>query len=144
MDPYRPPQSDMQLSQKGTAVGDDPFHGATWQVGSLFSATLDKVKQQVGPFLMLGVGFGVVSVFFSVINQLITVAGGQEGGLDPSLFFVLSGSMSLIGGVVQFLLGCRSVEPSGMAQLKCPFPIGRQTPHKVQQQGECFGSKARR
>ena len=105
MDPYRPPQSDMQLSQKGTAVGDDPFHGATWQVGSLLSATLDKVKQQVGPFLMLGVGFGVVSVFFSVINQLITVAGGQEGGLDPSLFILLSGSISLIGGVVQFLLG---------------------------------------
>lgn len=104
MDPYRPPDSNMQLSQKGTAVGGDPFHGDTWQVGSLFSATLDRVKEQVGPFLMLGVGFGVVNVFFSVLNQVISVAG-PEIGIDTSLFIALSGSMSMIGGIVQFLLG---------------------------------------
>lgn len=104
MDPYRPPQSDMQLAQKGTPVGDDPFHGASWEIGTLITATMDKIKAQAGPFMILAVGYGGVVMFFSILNQLITAAG-QGGGMDPNVFLAISGVMSLISGVVQFLLG---------------------------------------
>lgn len=130
MDPYRPPQSDMQLSQKGTPIGEDPFFGAPWEVGTAISAAMDKVKADPGPFFVIVAIFAGFSIASGVAGQLVTV-GAQATG-DQDLILVASLATNLLSQVVGLFISILTIggaikigrgEKFGVADLIPPAPV---------------------
>lgn len=130
MDPYRPPQSDMQLSQKGTPIGEDPFFGAPWEVGTAVSAAMEKVKADPGPFFIIVAIFAGFSIASGMAGQLITF-GAQATG-DQDLILVASLATNLLSQLVGLFVSILTIggaikigrgEKFGVADLVPPASV---------------------
>ena len=108
MDPYRPPQSDMQLAQKGTPVADDPCFGAVWEVGTTVSAAMDRIKEQAGPFFIIVAVYAGFTIASGIAGQLVTL-GAQSTG-DQDLILVASLATNLLSQFVGLLVSILTVK----------------------------------
>ncbi|MED5373299.1 MAG: hypothetical protein VX899_19930 [Myxococcota bacterium] len=97
MDPYRPPQSGMELAQKGTATADDPFHGMAWEIGTVINVAVERFKENAGVLLGLGAAAFGVNFGMSFVSQIVLAL------LEPgsNAYFAVFSVIQLISIVLQ-------------------------------------------